>query len=182
MSNEELTVLNKILFRKKGVEMRKGSEIDKIDLKILSELQRNGRITNQDLAELVSMSPSSCLHRVRRLEDAGLISSFHARLNLKKMTSSITCFTSIRFTDHTNEVFKEFEAAIADLPVVLESYSVSGEFDYLLKVIARDMDEYVRFTDGLLGRLSAKVTISTHVVMNENKVNGAYPLDQLVEV
>ena len=65
---------------------------------------------------------------------------------------------------------------------MLESYSVSGEFDYLLKVIARDMDEYVRFTDGLLGRLSAKVTISTHVVMNENKVNGAYPLDQLVEV
>ncbi len=162
--------------------MRKGSRIDKIDLKLLSELQRNGRITNQDLAELVSLSPSSCLHRVRRLEEAGLITSFHARLNLKKLTSSITCFMSVRFSDHTNEVFKEFETAIADLPVVLESYSISGEFDYLLKVTARDMDEYVRFSDALMDRLSATVTINTHVVMNENKVNVGYPLDQLIEV
>lgn len=162
--------------------MRKGSQIDKIDLKILSELQRNGRITNQDLAELVSLSPSSCLHRVRRLEDAGFISSFHARLNLKKLTSSITCFMSIRFTDHTNEVFTEFENAIADLPLVGETYSVSGEFDYLLKITVRDMDEYVKLSDALMKRLSATVTISTHVVMSEHKVNAGYPIEQLIEL
>lgn len=162
--------------------MRKGSQIDKIDLKILSELQRNGRITNQDLAELVSLSPSSCLHRVRRLEDADLISSFHARLNLKKLTSSITCFMSVRFTDHTNAVFSEFEEAIADLPSVGETYSVSGEFDYLLKITVRDMDEYVKLADVLMRRLSATVTISTHVVMSEHKANVGYPIEQLIEL
>jgi len=159
---------------------RNNSQIDKIDLKILGELQSNGRITNQDLAELISLSPSSCLHRVRRLEEAGFISSFNARINLKKIVSSITCFMSVRFQDHTNQVFKDFETEVAALPEVLESYSISGDFDYLLKVTARDMDEYVKFSDDLISRLSGTVTISTHVVMNEHKENSGYPLDRLI--
>lgn len=162
--------------------MRKGTQIDQTDLNILSELQRNGRITNQDLAEKVSLSPSSCLHRVRRLEEHGFIDSYNTNLNLKKLTSSITCFTSLSFKDHSTEVMKEFELALTKLPQVLECYLISGEFDYLLKVIARDMDEYVKFTETLVDGLSAPITVSTHVVMTTNKHNMGYPLEQLVEI
>ena len=161
--------------------MRKGSQIDQTDLNILSQLQSDGRITNQDLAENVSLSPSSCLHRVRRLEEHGFISSYHANLNLKKLASSITCFMSLSFKDHSTELFKEFDLAINNMPQVLECYSISGEFDYLLKVIASDMDEYVKFSEALADTLSAPIKMSTHVVMTENKMNAGYPLAQLVE-
>lgn len=162
--------------------MRKGNQIDQTDLNILAELQRNGRITNQDLAEKVCLSPSSCLHRVRRLEDHGYIDSYHARLNLKKLTSSITCFMSLSFKDHSSEVFKDFDEVLMSLPEVMECYLVSGEFDYLLKVIASDMDEYVKFSESLTDRLRAPITVSTHVVMSQNKKNSGFPLAQLVEL
>ena len=161
--------------------MRKGSQVDHTDLNILGELQRNGRITNQDLAEKVSLSPSSCLHRVRRLEEHGFIDSYHARLNLKKLTSSITCFMSLSFKDHSTELFKEFDQALTTMPQVLECYSISGEFDYLLKVISRDMDEYVKFSEALADKLSAPITMSTHVVMSNSKSDSGFPLAQLVE-
>lgn len=160
--------------------MRKGSDLDQTDLNILRALQDQGRITNQDLAERVCLSPSSCLNRVRRLEEDGFIVSYHARLALKKLTSSITCFMSLRFKDHSTEIFKQFDAAISELPEVLECYSISGEFDYLLKVITRDMDEYVRFSESLADRISTAVTMNTHVVMSTNKESVGVPLSRLV--
>jgi len=88
---------------------------------------------------------------------------------------------SLSFKDHSTELFKEFDLAISNMPQVLECYSISGEFDYLLKVIASDMDEYVKFSESLADTLSAPIKMSTHVVMTENKMNAGYPLAQLVE-
>ena len=85
-------------------------KIDKIDLKILQTLQRNGRITNQDLAEKVCLSPSSCLQRVRRLEKGQVIQSYHARIDLSRVARHIMCIATVSLKNHTQQEFKAFEA------------------------------------------------------------------------
>jgi DNA-binding Lrp family transcriptional regulator len=116
--------------------------LDRIDLKILSELQQNGRITNAALADVAGLSPSPCLQRVRRLEAAGYITGYGANLDMARLGGIITVFTEITLSDHRREDFLTFEAAIAGFPEVVECHLVSGGYDYLLKVIAASVSDY----------------------------------------
>lgn len=154
-------------------------KIDKTDLKILEILQKDGRITNQELAENVHLSPSSCLQRVRRLEKEGVIQSYHARVNLDSIARHITCIATVSLRNHTQDEFKAFEALIAAIPEVVECYTVSGESDFFIRSICADMNRYLEINDELVGSSSYQVTINTYVVMKENKSFQAVKLNTL---
>ncbi len=144
-------------------------KIDRIDLKIMQLLQQNGRITNQALASQVALSPSSCLQRVRRLEEQGFITGYRAELNLHKVARHITCIATVALKNHTQNDFRAFEALVAELPEVVECLTVSGEFDFLLKVICPDMQRYLAINDQLVSAVDFQLTINTYVVMSETK-------------
>jgi len=118
-------------------------EIDRYDRRILEVLQQEGRISNQELADRIGLSPSPCLRRVRALEEAGLIAGYRAVLDAKALGLSLMAIIQISMDRHTPERFANFEQRVADLPEVLECLLVTGQdADYQLKVVVRDMDAY----------------------------------------
>lgn len=118
-------------------------QIDRYDRQILECLQQDGRISNQDLADKVSLSPSACLRRVRALEDSGLITGYRAVIDAKKLGLSLMALIHISMDRHTPERFDQFEADIHDIPEVQECLLITGQAaDYQLKVVVADMDAY----------------------------------------
>ena len=127
-------------------------ELDRYDREILAILQAEGRISNQDLADRIGLSPSPCLRRVRTLEEAGLIAGYRALLDAKKLGLSLMALIHISMDQHTPERFANFESEIAAIPEVLECLLITGQdADYQLKVVVRDMDGY---QDLLLNRIT----------------------------
>jgi len=125
-------------------------KLDRIDINILAQLQRNGRITNIDLAKAVALSPSPCLLRVKRLEEAGYIVSYNARIDLAKLGETITVFTEVTLNDHHREDFIKFEASIRTIDEVIECHLVSGGYDYLLKFVTGGIVEYQTIMERLI--------------------------------
>ncbi|SHF41804.1 Lrp/AsnC family transcriptional regulator, leucine-responsive regulatory protein [Modicisalibacter ilicicola DSM 19980] len=117
--------------------------LDRYDRHILDVLQRDGRISNQELAERIGLSPSPCLRRVRALEENGLITGYRALVDSKRLGYSLMALLHISMDRHTPERFANFEKEISSLPQVLECLLITGqEADYQLKVVVRDMDDY----------------------------------------
>jgi len=154
--------------------------LDKIDLRILKVLQDQARITNQDLADEIHLSPSSCLMRVRKLEQVGVLESYHASIDLKKICRIVKCIVTISMHNQTKKDFSQFHAYIQSVPEVLECYTVSGAFDFFLKVASPNMERYLEITDELIECTDAEIHLSTHVVMDETKSVKSYPLDKLL--
>ena len=126
--------------------------LDRFDRQILRMLQEDGRISNQDLADRIGLSPSPCLRRVRALEEAGIITGYHALLNAKALGYSLMALIYISMDKHTPERFENFEHEIKQLPDVLECLLVTGQdADYQIKVVVADMDAY---QDLLLNRIT----------------------------
>jgi Lrp/AsnC family transcriptional regulator, leucine-responsive regulatory protein len=120
--------------------------LDRFDWDILRQLQKDGRMSNQELAEAVNLSPSPCLRRVRRLEEQGYIEGYTALLNARKLGLSLMAFIHISMDKHVPERFAEFDRIVGALPEVLECHLITGQAaDYLLKVIVADMDAYQQF-------------------------------------
>lgn len=118
-------------------------EIDRYDRQILTVLQADGRISNQELADRIGLSPSPCLRRVRVLEEAGLIVGYRALLDAKALGLSLTALVQISMDRHTPERFATFEAAVAEIPEVMECLLITGQAaDYQLKVAVKDLDAY----------------------------------------
>ncbi|MCW9089348.1 MAG: Lrp/AsnC family transcriptional regulator [Gammaproteobacteria bacterium] len=118
-------------------------ELDRYDRRILEALQKDGRISNQELAERIGLSPSPCLRRVRALEESGLITGYRALLDAKKLGLDLMALIHISMDRHTPERFANFEERIAALPEVLECLLVTGQdADYQLKVVVADMDAF----------------------------------------
>ena len=127
-------------------------EIDRYDRQILDILQENGRISNQDLADRIGLSPSPCLRRVRTLEDAGIVTGYRALINAKALGYSLMALIYISMDKHTPERFENFERQILQIPEVLECLLVTGQdADYQIKVIVKDMDA---FQELLLNRIT----------------------------
>ena len=121
-------------------------ELDRYDRLILESLQQNGRISNQELADSISLSPSPCLRRVRALEESGLIDRYVTLLNARKLGLTLVSFVQISMDKHTPDRFEVFEKTVAEYPEVLECHLITGQSaDYLLKVIVKDMDAYQQF-------------------------------------
>ena len=143
--------------------------LDRIDHKILRQLQNNGRLTNADLARSVNLSPTPCLERVRRLEADGYILDYVALLNPQKLGAGVVSFVQVML-DRTNpDVFERFKEQVGLCPEVMECHMVAGGFDYLLKVRTRNMIEYRDFLGGTLARMSDIKQTHTYVVMEEVK-------------
>jgi Lrp/AsnC family leucine-responsive transcriptional regulator len=118
-------------------------ELDRYDRRILELLQENGRLSNQELADRIGLSPSPCLRRVRTLEESGLIAGYRALLDARKLGLTLTALIHISMDRHTPDRFANFEAAVGNLPEVLECLLITGQdADYQLKVVVRDMDAY----------------------------------------
>ncbi len=118
-------------------------ELDRYDRHILRVLQEDGRISNQDLADRIGLSPSPCLRRVRALEEAGLIAGYRALLDAKALGLSLMALIHISMDRHTPERFENFEAQIGAIPEVMECLLITGQAaDYQLKVVVKDMDAY----------------------------------------
>lgn len=151
--------------------------IDAFDRAILERLQEDGRISNQDLAAAVNLSPSPCLRRVRRLEEEGLIEGYVARLNARKLGLKLTAFLHISMDRHTPERFDNFEAAIADFPEVLECHLVTGQdADYLLKVVVEDMDDYQQFLLDKVTRIGGVTGVHSSFVLKSPQERTALPV------
>lgn len=150
--------------------------LDNIDRNILTVLQGNGRITNQALAERVHLSPSACLARVKRLENAGVIQGYHARLDPFRLGIGLVLFAEVQLEGRQPDEQTRFEAAIRALPNVVEVSDVSGDVDYILKVVVADMPEWTRLKEELIqGDLGIR-RVTTHVLMRKPKIFTGYPV------
>ena len=150
--------------------------LDRIDRRILANLQADGRLTNQALAERVALSPSACLARVRKLERAGIIQGYHARLDPFTLDVGLVLFAEVTLKGHGPEDLARFDTAIATMPQVVEASHVSGAYDYLLKVVVADMAEWTRIGGQLTTEDAGADRINTHVLMRKPKIFVGYPV------
>jgi Lrp/AsnC family transcriptional regulator, leucine-responsive regulatory protein len=141
-------------------------ELDRYDRLILDVLQKDGRISNQDLADRIGLSPSPCLRRVRTLEESGLITGYRALLDAKKLGLSLMALIGISMDLHTPERFANLEASITDIPEVLECLLITGQqSDYQLKVVVRDMDDYQDLLLNKITRITGVTGVHTSFVL-----------------
>jgi Lrp/AsnC family leucine-responsive transcriptional regulator len=142
--------------------------IDKFDQAILAELQANGRLTNQELAERIGLSPSPCLRRVKALEDAGIISGYKAIINAEKLGLSLMALIHISMDKHTPERFENFERSVSVLPEVLECMLITGQSaDYQLKVQIKDMHAYQELLLHRITRIEGVSGVHTSFVLRK---------------
>ncbi len=152
-------------------------ELDRYDKQILEALQRNGRISNQELADSISLSPSPCLRRVSKLEEAGIIDGYVALVNARKLGLTLLAFISISMDKHTPDRFDQFEKTVADYPEVLECHLITGQSaDYLLKVIVKDMDAYQQFLLQKLTRIEGVSGVHSSFVLKSPVDKTALPV------
>ena len=156
--------------------MAAGVKLDRIDRRILATLQADGRITNQALADQAALSPSACLARVRRLEKAGVIEGYGARLNPWSLENSLILYAEVWLKTHHPADLARLEAVIADMPEIVEASYVSGPFDYLIKVVAPDMASWIDLSEGLIARDLGVDRVVTHVLMKKTKRFAGYPI------
>ena len=149
---------------------------DRTDLKILDVLQQDARITNHALAQRVALSPSACLSRVRALEQRGLIRSYRAHVAVDRIRSATIVMAQISFQKHALEEFTAFDRCILAMPEIVEASRVSGPYDYMLRVIVRDVHHWKDIARSLLSGDYGVEKIVSHFLMDEVKSFAGYPL------
>jgi len=152
-------------------------ELDRYDRRILEELQKDGRISNQELAERIGLSPSPCLRRVRALEESGLITGYRALLDARKLGLDLMALIHISMDRHTPERFANFEERIAALPEVLECLLVTGQdADYQLKVVVADMDAFQQLLLEKITRIEGVTGVHSSFVLRRVVDKTALPV------
>lgn len=150
--------------------------LDVIDRRILEALQQDGRLQNVDLAARVGLSPSPCLRRVRRLEDAGVIERYAAVLDPLKVELNLEVFVRVSLITQDAENIDRFNKAIRSLPQVVECFIMAGECDALLRVVAADLDDYRKFQMNHLNRSNGIQNVKTDIPLQKIKKFVALPL------
>lgn len=153
-----------------------GMNIDEIDLQILAELQDDGRMTNVDLARRVGLTAPPCLRRVRALEESGTILSYHADINPAALGFTITVFAMVSLKSQAEAELKAFEDHIALLPEVRECYMLNGEIDFILKVVARDLQSFQQFLTSKLTPAPNVASVKTSLTIRSSKKEPGVPL------
>jgi Lrp/AsnC family transcriptional regulator, leucine-responsive regulatory protein len=154
----------------------KFEELDRTDKIILSQLQRQGNLALAELAEKAGLSPSSCHRRVKLLEKRGVITKYTADLDRKALGLTNEFFVEVSLTAQTEEAFEKFEKAIQRVPEILECHLMSGQFDYLLRVIAKDAEDYERIHRTKLSRLPGLQRIQSSLALRTVKDWAGYPV------
>lgn len=155
-------------------------KLDRIDINILAQLQQNGRLTIVDLADAVGLSPSPCLARLRRLEDAKYIIGYNARVQLSKLVEHITVFTEVTLSDHRREDFIKFESEIRKYDALQECHLVSGGYDYLLKFAIRTVAKYQELMESMLERNIGVDKYFSYIVIKTLIDHGSVPVKYLL--
>lgn len=153
-------------------------ELDKVDAGILDRLQLDGRLSNAKLAEQLALSEASCWRRLKRLEELGVIDGYQATLNRRKLGLGVMAFVQIACTQHSEKVTAEFEKIIQTCPNVLTCHNTTGEADFLLQVVARDLDDYSRFVEKVLRKLPGVSSIRSNISLRELKATNRLPVVQ----
>lgn len=153
-------------------------KLDLIDWAILRELQADGRITNVELAKKVGLSAPPCLRRVRALESAGFIKGYHAAVDEKKLGFAVTVFAMVGLSSQHEDDLAAFEAHVRQHPAVRECYMLNGEVDFILKCVAKDLDEFQDFLTSALTPAPHVASVKTSFVIRQSKHKADVPLDQ----
>ncbi|MEW9899309.1 Lrp/AsnC family transcriptional regulator [Chitinivorax sp. PXF-14] len=151
-------------------------KLDAIDRRILRALQRDGRLQNVELAQQVGLSPSPCLRRVRLLEEAGVIERYVALLNAPKIGMGLTVFARVWLTGQDAETVDRFTDEIRLLPQVVECHLMAGDCDFLLRIVAADLDDYRQFQIQHLTRIKGVQNVKTEIPMQKIKLTSELPL------
>ncbi len=152
--------------------------LDQIDLRILNALQENGRLSNVDLAGRVGLSASACLRRVQGLEQEGYITGYSAHLDAKRLGLGITAFVQVQVAQDNESATQEFRERIGAMPEVVDCYAVTGNFDYLLKVVAADMESFEHFAMKRLLKTPGVRDVRTNFVLDAMKAASVLPITE----
>ncbi len=153
------------------------ASLDDIDRRLLSELQDEGRITNVELAQRVGLTAPPCLRRVRALEEDGVIRGYHAELDPAKLGFSITVFAMVSLKSQAEDALREFEVAMRDLPQVREVHMLNGEIDFILKIVARDLQAFQEFLTSQLTPAPNVASVKTSLTIRTSKNQPGVPLE-----
>ena len=145
------------------------TKIDAIDDKILRSLERDGRISNADLAKAVGLSASACLRRVQELERTGVIKGYRAVIDREKLGVAFTAYVTVGLSEHTKKAQRDFERAMLGAPEVREVHDVTGSIEYILRVEAADLAAYKHFHTEVLGMAPKVQSITSYIVMESTK-------------
>lgn len=156
-------------------------KLDKIDVRILSELQKNGRITNVELADLVHLSPSPCLMRVKKLQTEGYITGYSAQINIAKLGQSLTVFTEVTLRNHKQIDFARFINAVEKFDEVIECHLVSGGYDYLMKFMTAGIAEYQAIMERLIEMEIGIDKYFSFVILKSPIVKSHLPLESFAK-
>lgn len=159
--------------------MSNSQKLDRIDVRILAELQRNGRITNVELADLVHLSPSPCLTRVKKLQKSGYITGYSALINVAKLGETLTVFTEFTLKNHRQIDFARFQEALEKIDNCVECHLISGGYDYLAKFVTAGISDYQEIIEDLIDRSEVIDRYFSFVVMKTPFVKRQLPLTRL---
>ena len=154
------------------------TNLDEIDLKILQRLQNDGRITNVELANSVGLTAPPCLRRMRALEDDGVIKSYHAAIDPAKMGYTITVFAMVSLKSQAEIDLQAFENHVQKLPEVRECYMLNGEIDFMLKVVAKDLQQFQSFLTSQLTAAPNVASVKTSLTIRSAKHLPGVPIEQ----
>ncbi len=150
--------------------------LDDTDLRILALLQREGRLSNAKLAERLNLSETPCWRRLKRLETEGYIDGYQARLNRQKLGMGVVGFAQVTFGDHSGQAPLEFEQKMAQIPEILSCHNVSGDCDYILQIVAKDLESYGDFVRDQLRVLPGITAIRSSLALREVKTGYRLPV------
>ncbi len=153
------------------------SKLDKIDKKILRDLQDNGRITNVELAKNAGISAPPCLRRVRALEDAGYIKSYHAKVDPAVLGFAVTIFALVKLTSQAEKDLMKFEAQVNAWPMVRECHMLAGDVDFMLKIVAKDWDTYQEFLTHHLTAAPNVTSVKSSLAIRSSKEAPGVPIE-----
>lgn len=154
------------------------ANLDDIDRRLLAELQDEGRITNVELAHRVGLTAPPCLRRVRSLEESGVIRGYHADLNPSSLGFSITVFAMVSLKSQAEDALREFEQAMHDLPEVREVHMLNGEIDFIIKIVARDLQAFQEFLTSKLTPAPNVASVKTSLTIRTSKSEPGVPLER----
>lgn len=152
------------------------NKLDNIDRRILRMLQRDGRLQNVELAGKVGLSPSPCLRRVKMLEEAGVIERYVAVLDASKIGVGLTFFARVWLRGQDSETVEQFVEEVKRLPQVVECHLMAGDCDFLLRIVAADIDAYRKFQVDHLTRIKAVQSVKTEIPMQKIKLTSELPI------
>lgn len=151
--------------------------LDRTDRRLLKEIQRDARLTTAELAERVSLSASPCWRRLKRLEQDGVVEGYHARLDAAKLGWGVLAFVHVMMERHDARLGAQFEEAVARIPEIVACHNVSGQYDFLLQVVARDLRDFGEFARGTIRALPGVKEMNSSFCLKEVKPATALPVE-----